>query len=199
MLVNSSSNKISFKKELVAKTSLCSKKEGEVPCSIYRLEEDIDKHYFFKINNFQDWDSADYFSFMAYSTSILNALCHDDKDFYVLENNDGDCLSCAQVSKSKNNYTLDIIETVPKYTNPYSKRNSSPIKYIGQTMVAFLAKLAQKNEKEYIRVISTIDTKPYYTDVCFFDEDPLVLYSRKFSELIEKNEENTNSKIELVI
>lgn len=195
MKIQFSSNNISFKKQFEANCSVLNKSRMPEPCFIFKLEPSCDEDYFCSIPNAQDWLDADYLDFLKYEIDRLHLLDDEENELYVMENKFGDCLAFCKISEAVESYTIEVLETAPAYTNKQFDKKVSPLKYIGETFVSFFAALAKNNNKKYIDVVPTSQTRSYYTDQCLFEMNGPTLNSSSFSKLIKKNEKHTNDKI----
>ena len=201
MKINSLSSFISFKKSLVANCSVLHECQGPLPCSIYRLSEREDSDYFELLPNKKDWENARYLNYLI---EDLNAL----SDFpyfsiYTLENKDGECLGYTEIAENTNDsYEILLLETAPKFISKNTK-NPKFYKYIGETLIAFLAKKSLKEKKSFLDVEPSVTAEQFYTHNCFFkkphnNDSPYFLKRSKYKKIISQNEEHTSSKIRFV-
>lgn len=187
---------ISFEKKLVA-TCTIQRNNKPASCNIYELDRNEDKDYFSKLEQKKDWEENTYLNEANYSL---------EEDFprekiYCLENKRKQCLGFAVVEKRYDEevYDLDLLETCL----PYSFRNKErTTKYVGETILSFIAKLAIKdNISKFCVPISSTFARKFYNN-CGFEKgkglDGLVLYDFYFDKLIEQNENHTKGKIELI-
>lgn len=140
-------NNLSFQKRLLAKSEVLSENKP-MPCNIFLLDPAEDFHYFNKMLMGGEWDDA----FLVLSTAD-DFHYYNDK-FYVMEDENENCLAYAAVSESlgKNGEIVSAInkfETVPKYTSLYKTRK---VKHIGKTMIDFLQKLKCEKQRKILSV-----------------------------------------------
>ena len=191
-------NYINFQKKLVA---YC--KVGQAPnsqkASIYKLEHPLDIGYYEKCARQDDnWTKSYYLEEIA----SYFELCGNSLSFYTMENEDGDTL-CVSVmdEKTLNENRLDYLETAPKLSSYNS--GGRKIKYIGETMLAFLVKLSKRDKLFFdIPDVAKRDkTKDFYFKLCGFhsnEMDGAYLNSYEFDAFVAQNEEHTNSQIEIL-
>lgn len=203
MKINFAQNNISFCKTLVATGAYLENGESE-PCSFYKLDKSEDSKLINEIANSDEWIDSQLMT--AYKS---NFDCEDWEidEFYIAENKDGECIAISQLydpciddKKGKGVY---ILETSPKLCSENKDRKT---KYIGETFLTFIAKLAW--QKGYaVDIPLAVDTAlPFYVDKCFFKKvgesdgeyTPVTLYSDDFFDLIHQNEEHTKTQIKFV-
>ena len=203
MKISNANTQISFSKQLVAQCCVLNNKGEQEPCSIYQLEKNIDKDYIVKSNNFFDWAGSNY----LYLLSM--ALQPDSKirlgDVYAIETKNSDFLGFCQIFddeiKNQDELFIGFLETVPTATQKPRKFNQK-YKYVGETMLAFLTKIAQKENKSSITASPILEAKKFYTRKCFFDKKSFYgvsLPSKNFNKLCEQNKSHTNSDIEILV
>lgn len=194
MKINNTQN-ISFQKKLVG---LGAVKQADVSKAVkfFRLDELSDIVDLKNAQKAQQWHGNYYLNDVVagnnYYIKNFSVFTMEDEaknllGFSILENND----SCT---------ILDIIETAPRLSCYREKR---PIKYIGESMMAFIATLSGKKDVKVIDIAQRPKTKKFYFSQCGFSKnlfnDGAVLKRRNFKRLINANEAHTGKKVELVI
>lgn len=202
MKISSLNKQISFSKTLVANCSVLNKNDGPIPCKIYSLNQQEDSDYFEKIPNASDWENAKYLCYLKVDLERFDDFVYKDYSIYALENEEGDCLGYSEISnKYLGTDEVTYLETVP--SQAYYNRRKSKLKYIGETLLSFMVKKAQKDSKDFVELYPSMASTMFYMKKCFFtpyDDDPDTFYLDKynFDKLIKNNEQNTNSSIELL-
>ena len=202
MQISRIDNNINFGKKLQAKATVLGRSGSPVPCKIFEIEPQKDKNYFAKVSRTADWDNGEFVDFLdedlRYATKDMSL------SLYSLETEDGQCIGIAEVSDNgKEKYQLDILETAPVYTND-GRHQTPEYRYIGETMLSFLTKLAIKNGKKAIRTEPADTAYEFYTDKCFFkktkNDDPehVRLKKEAFKKLLTQNSKHTKTEIELI-
>lgn len=120
------------------------------------------------------------------------------RSLYTLEN-DKEVLGCVEIKRKKDNMEVFLLEVAPAHSlyNPNRKT-----KYIGETLLSFLATLAQSENKDLI-IIDIADrekTKTFYQQCGFKNcgKDSAILSYNRLDNLISQNEIHTGAKIELI-
>ena len=120
-------------------------------------------------------------------------------DVFTMEDDAQNILGFSVLERSGPKTQLAIIETAPKLSCYQEKRS---IKYIGETMMAFIAKLSGNKDVVVTDIAQRPKTKNFYFSQCKFSKIPFsesaILKRRNFSKLIKKNEAHTGRKIELI-
>ena len=193
--LNLNSSNINFQKRLVANCSF--RKGGQtVPAKVYEFDSDDkdDIRYFNSLPMSNDWARNNFLIDVASDLQVGVG-----SRIYALEDENNRCLAVAEVEdRTKDSSDLVFIETAPSVAWEMYDRN---IKYVGETMLATLVKLAKKDKKKQFNVI---DPTPYalrfYLKYGFredvFSED-ITIKNSQFEDLIKTNETHT-SKIELI-
>ncbi len=195
MKINAINNSLSFKKKLEAKCCVL-KDSKPYSCKIYSLDAQKDSDYFMDYSRSLQWQKSIYWKDMDEELKYFT----DHEKFYVMEDKNNDCLGFIKVLAERKKLPKSVIffETNPQYASSNSNRN---IKYIGETLLAFVTKLAQKDESFMVNIsIPTSDSIPFYRDKCGFNSSQgtgLVLVSDNYKKLIEQNELHTGKKIRL--
>lgn len=187
-------NSVYFGKSLVASCKLPRKSGIPLPCKIYEINTTEDRDYFVKLTQKDIWRGGSYVWEMD---DEFNSEVWGQKT-YVMENKSGKCLGYIAVGTDFDDLNKDgiaYLETCPKYKSANSKRT---IKYIGETLLAFAVKIAQKNNMETVRIPVWASTaEDFYKENCGFKEDEYGLYlnSSEFQTFLSKNEAHTKSEI----
>ncbi len=184
---------LNFQKKLVASVR---KPNCAQNYNIYKLDKD-DKFYFYDIRPYWQ-DSLLFLDFIDAFDERYGAY-----DFYVLENDKKECLACAQTLDSSEGETeLICIESQPDVAY---KNKDRKVKYIGETMIAFLLKMSDKNNKKEFIVPHMLSTAaPFYIENCGFkmyDKSGFMASHKtneEYQKLISQNEAHTGAKIELI-
>ncbi|MBQ8475744.1 GNAT family N-acetyltransferase [bacterium] len=192
---------ISFQKQLVAKCSVL-KNSRPYKCNLYELDSNEDKDYFTDKKRMREWENAHYWycfirKFSSFSSIFGN---EDDNKIYALEHGNK-CLGVMEV-KEHTNCDLGVIylETNPKYRG----KGKKSVKYIGETMLSYLAKVAKGNDAEVFIYNSSESAYDFYISKCGFQEPKgefatIDLDKSGIDKLIKQNESHTGRKIELVV
>ena len=203
MKINSINNFISFKKQLVATGAYLSNGESR-PCFFYQLKGEEDKLYLENVLRTDEWQNVE-----LVDSLTDNMVNFSNDEFYSIEDSKGNCLGATEIYdetiEGMDTKSIHIIETCPKFSTKNEQRN---VKYIGESILAFIAKLCKNENKEMI-YIPNADTsaKPFYKDKCFFEEKtvadeygelPVFLMDEAFDDLITQNENHTQEQIEFV-
>ena len=198
MRINKNQNYIFFQKRLVANCKVGDSSNSQ-KASIYQLEYPIDKDYYEKCaRDDKNWDQSYYLEEISWDFNHYS----DENEFYVMENEDGDTLCVSVLNENMlDENRLEYLETAPKLSS-YNTGNRK-IKYIGETMLACMVKLTKdlKSIFDIPEVAQRDKTKDFYFKLCGFHPDDLqgaYLRSEEFDDFIARNEEHTNSTIEIV-
>ena len=198
MNVSHHNNLISFKKSLVAKTAVV--KDGKTKdCKIFVLDKEKDKDYFLKLVQTPEWRGSGF----IYRMHSLMFNPDAAEKFFVLEDNEENCLGYMQVHE-QDDYSykkVNYIETCPTYRNDKKK---SSVKYVGETLLSFMANLSKKFDTSVLVVSSPMErARKFYEEKCGFDYQDYgsfsieVLRSSRYDKLIKNNENHTKSKMVL--
>lgn len=185
------SNNINFQKTLSAKCSLKAKDKG-VRCSIYNLCDSDDRWYFKKLMHNESWKNAHYLE--AIDCDINDEALRED--IFVLEDEENNCLGFSEFKKYKNKIWLIFMESRPQDAFSSCLRN---IKYIGETMLAFVVSCAKKEGFDMVVVpMYTSDSKGFY-EKCQFKidsekEEGLAIKKDSYDKLLSQNQVHINSK-----
>lgn len=198
MKIKNITNPISFQKKLVA-TCTVQKDNHPLHCNIFELSKEDDEFYFEGIERKKEWATNRY---------LHEARCALEEDyvgterFYTIENKQRQCLGYAIIDRCRTPKSIDLelLETCL----PHSSRNEDRrIKYVGETLVSFLTKLAKNENLSELCVPLTAKTAKDFYRNCGFQEKGttgfFTLKNKDFNQLIEKNEFNTNGTIDFVV
>ena len=198
MQINTRISNISFQKKLAANCTVLKSNGRKEPCKIYKLNPNEDSDYFIKLQKKDYWKNANYLE------DIIEELPNIGKGFntnkiYSMENKNGDCIGFAELTNINDSIYIFTLETAPKYVN-YKKQ--SPLKYIGETLLTFVANLAKKSNKNNIKLCPVSDAIGFYSAKCHMDynnnEMICILPKEKFDTLISQNIVHTGSKINML-
>lgn len=200
MKITTINNNISFQKTLEAKAHIL--KDGEpMPCNIYSIDSD-DKNYF--IENLPGWENSKYYK---KASALASTLTQNNKrrreDIFVLEDEKEKCLGFVITSESSGKLkNIDFLEVIPKYAG---ENKDKGVKYIGETILAFLAKKIKKSNLSELFIFSADSSaKNFYTKKCGFDDEKHIIINtvylprEKFDKLIEQNAKHTKGEIEII-
>ncbi len=153
---------LNFQKRLVASATIQrNNKPQEV--KIFHLNEPNDNEILERALNTKEWMGTYYLPDL--NITFLNDF--EQNKYYVMEDKKGKLL-CASVvnERGKKKNKLEYIETAPRLSK-YNKGERSA-KFIGETMLAFIAKKGRKNKKELVipNVAQRPETKKFYFDQC---------------------------------
>lgn len=186
---------ISFSKKLVANCHIgtC---EDKHEAKIYQLDKESDYFLFRKVKDVGDWQNSFYF------LTLMCEFCSDYKksQYYVMEDEKGKAICFSKTTKAKKKTDLDYIETVPKLSaNSLSRK----IKYIGETMLAYLV-LESDSENKILNVPNVANrdrTKSFYYEQCGFKKNgkhAAYMPKESVKDFIEQNKMHTGSTIEII-
>lgn len=193
MKITNISNSLSFKKKLEA-TCHVLKDNHPYKCGIYSLNQREDADYFVDYNRSTQWKNSTYWINMDEELREF----YDHEKFYVMEDKDDNCLGFIKVRSvsKKLPRTVIFFETNPQYANGNKNRN---IKYVGETLLAFVTKLAKKEKSPVVNIsVPTGSSIPFYKDKCGFAIQKglgLILSTEDYKKFIEQNEAHTGKKI----
>lgn len=203
MKISNFSNNLSFGKTLAASCSVRTNTGDVEQCNIYELDKKDDKDYFLKLKNNPSWEDNKYLDIvnsLMFSTYIsLNIKS------YAMENSDGDCLGYVRAisdGREHEKKSITYIETCPEYSSNNKKRE---LKYIGQSLMAFIVGLAKKEDKDSVCIPSVAKgASKFYQKKCFFKKDKtstngLVLNNKYYDKFLKKHKKNTQSEIKFYI
>ncbi len=194
-----SSNKIAFQKKLAATCSI-----GQIGSSkkafIYELDKPEDRIELYKIYYDKKWQYNNYLN--EITEEYEKPRKNNQEKYFIIEDKDKSvlCISVLNTSDKEENI-LEYIETAP--TLSCYNRNSRPIKFIGETMIAFLAKLTKRERKNLfvLEIAPRPLTRKFYFEHCGFNPAPennAIMPNETLDTLISMNERHTGSKIEII-
>ena len=196
-------NQASFQKKLVA-TSRIGEGATRQKVRIYELDSFEDRADLDKLYATSTWDKSYYVEEIneefakKFTTSIAQ-----DSHFYLMENTKKEpiCVSVLNKAHKKKNQ-LDYLETAYAYSS-YGD-GTRRVRYIGETMLAFLVKMTKKEDKnfEVPDVAQREKTKNFYFKQCGFEkisDRVAYLKRKKFKGFIASNRSHTGSKIKISI
>jgi len=192
-------NNFAFEKKLVAKCKVGTG-ENRQKAKIYEIEYPQDITYLHKISLDEDWNGNFYID--QIEDDFENAPKKPNEHFYVMEDSKGNCLCISELDKANEKQnSLDFIETAP-FLSTYN-RNGNRIRYIGETMLAFLVKLTKNENKKrfFIPLVANRErTLNFYYVQCGFNRQGTTgsLVKKNYDKFIHSNEQHTNSSINLV-
>ena len=184
---------ISFQKKLVANCTVNGSGE-KVPCSIYQLE-DCDRDYFIKLIYKEGWE--DYY----YATIIDGDIRRNNVDkIYVLEDKKNNCLGFMKVdNRFSDKSFLEFIEVKPGYKASNTDRQ---IKYIGETMLNFLAQITKLSGRKSISVPHPDSSAVGFYKKCLFTptgkKREVIMPQEDIEKLDEQNYMHTGSRINFI-
>ena len=194
------SSDINFGKKLVATANVVkvfNGKEKSLPCSIYQLEREVDKDYFKTQPKY--WKRAAFLDSVEAEIATKHSKYRPIGDIYVVEDSKGKMLGYCEQDELYFQNALVLIETSPACL---SSKKDRKIKYVGETMLAFLVKMAKNQNKAAFAVDSVLDeARDFYSKKCGFEKDGIrtyILSEKQFDNFISQNENHTQGKIEFM-
>lgn len=225
MNINFSNYNLSFQKKLMANANVIKDNEP-CPVSIYKLDKKDDKNY---LKNLSEKDKNWQYSFYLdkiqkeFEHSLRLRLKNGSKlEFYTLEDKDQNCLGLVEVDNGKKE--KQNVAYLERFPADYQKHR---YKYIGETLLSFLAK-QQKAAKAPRKIVvdnAMIEAQEFYLkshfkymyDGCTYNQmylptfdcdeaaghntsvqDKMFLPKYNDDLLLESNKNHTGSEIELV-
>ena len=157
MKITQSDKSISFAKKLVA-TCTIQRNNKTAECNIFELNREEDRDYFYKQECKKDWEENTYLHEVGYALEEN----FPSERIFVLENKKKQCLGFALIELRNDSKAMDL--SLLETCQPYSYRNKDrKIKYVGENLITFLAKLAKKeNYEKFCIPISSIFAKNFY-------------------------------------
>lgn len=189
-------NNLCFQKTLKAKAYV-GDEHNRQEVNIYLLDDESDSVEFEKAEKNPIWYGNLYVNPMMCGYEVY----YDDANFYSMEDKDGQAICFCETADDKNILSLEHIETAPIFSSQF--QTNLRLKYIGETMLAFLAKCAKRANKNIeVRFVRfNENTENFYYNQCHFKnlgKRKAFLNKNKFDNLIEQNKIHTNSDIVLV-
>ena len=169
---------------------------GQEEVRIYHLDEVQDKKDLLKARKSPIWKGSYYLD----DTAVFADSYIKNYSVYSMENSSGDllCYSVVDNNRSKES-RLRLIETAPKYS--CYNRLQRNAKYIGETMMAFIAAQSGKKKFTIAEVANRQTTKDFYYKGCKFIPHKIhgaILPDCNLRKLIDKNANHTGKKIEVI-
>lgn len=201
-ICNFNSN-ISFAKTLAATCHVKTKSGDFEQCKIFELDKFSDKNYFQKLTKDQTWDGNSFIDTLNYLMQMPYSNYHERT--YAMENKNGECLGYIRTTMGydiEQDEKISHIETCPKHK---TKNKDREIKYIGQTLIAFLVGRAKKENRKGIYIESYLDeAKKFYEEKCNFKPISsrayeLTLSNKDYDSFLEEYKQNTKCKIKYYI
>lgn len=202
MNINSVKFNPSFQKKLVATSNILHYNKP-CPISIYKIERKEDSDYFINLQETPEWFLSTYLNHIESDfkkSNFIDFLKGKKFDFYSMEDKKGNCIGLIEIDNSKKKVqNIEYFETFP------SNRFYRDYQYIGETMLAFLAKLQQSKKKPKEIIVDTpmLDAQPFYKKAFmkYIDEmmtlDGMYLPKENEELLIKNNEKHTGTKIQM--
>lgn len=196
MRINNNLSTLPFLKILKASGAI-KDKDKITPVSIYQLDDNEDLIEIRNLKTKPNWQGNYYLDDVAiFGKNYLNR----GFDIHTIENDTGDILCYSLIDETQNHVDVILLETAPKLSRYNSNRD---VKYIGETMVAFLATFAKSKNKDLIvrGVADRRKTQDFYFSLCKFSrmgDENAVLKKRTVKKLVENNEKHTGKKVELI-
>lgn len=197
MKIESHKNNINFQKHLVANATIKSDNKQE-KVKIYQFDNSKDLQDLINAQKTKSWENNFYLN-----DSIIDfERFFGNFDYYTMENNNKDILCFSIVDNKRKKHTkLEYLETAPKLS--CYNASSRPFKYIGETMMAFLAHLAQKEDKDFLVdfVAERPKTQNFYFKQCGFKKDSSrngIIKNKDLGKLIKLNATHVGCEIDVV-
>lgn len=198
MKISVLNSNINFGKTLAASCFVKSSKGDNVACSIFKLNRNEDKDYFLNLKTNPDWTNGKYVSIN--NTLFLSPCASSSASLYVLEDEQGSCLGYLRTSSDENEQNMEqilFLETCPQFA---SRNKNRDIKYVGQSLIAFIVGLAQKKNRNSVYVPFVEHSANKFYRKCEFRKNKeynhgLVLQTNKFEKFINKYNKNVGNKI----
>ena len=195
MRIENLQQNIQFQKKLIANANVI-KNNLPYECQIFELEKGIDKDYFAKQG--QIWKKASYLDSIIEELQPQKHTFIENSQIYVIEDKKGRCLGYCQQDTSDSENEVAIIEVRPDLRYENEKRK---IKYVGETLIAFLTKLSARQKKSSLKINRPAkNANDFYIEKCGFKNDGKSPKLKKtgFNALIKQNEKRTKGTIDFV-
>ncbi len=192
-------NNIAFQKRLAARANVLSKDGNAKQVSIYELDEGNDVKYLENALFDEKWKNNYYLE----GATVFFDDDYKNVKYYTMED-DANNLLCYSIldEKNRSRNKLSCIETMPSQSS--YREGKRGLKYIGETMLAFLAKETKRQGKDLY--ISSIAKRPktvhFYFNQCRFNPCEKRNAKLGLSDLkafINQNEKHTKGKIHLIV
>ena len=197
MKIDNSYSNIAFEKTLKAKGAII-KNNNPSDVSIYLLDEKEDMESFKCLKKQKDWRGSYYLYDMA---QFGEYYFENGYDIYTLEDDKENVLAYSLTKRLPSKVKVSLLEVAPTYSRNNENRN---VKFIGETLVSFLAKTAKQEHKDlYVKdVANRTKTQDFYFSLCKFQragDDDAILRKKTIPKLLKSNENHTGKKIELIV
>lgn len=186
---------IAFQKKLVAKATIQKDYDSE-EVKIYHLDEEKDINDLKRASNQENW----------YGSFYIDEICDEGVYFinnytvYTMETKDKNVICYSVVDNNRKKETrLNFIETAPKLSC-YNKTKRG-FKYVGETMMAFIAKQGKKKDFVVGTVADREKTKGFYFKNCKFTPyktNGAILEQAKLDKFVKNNASHTGKEVELI-
>lgn len=196
MKINSINN-LPFQKYLTANCNVVQNNEPK-QANIYVLEQGTDDFYFYKHKWTDSWQEA-YYLDQINEDLVFNRNPNDV--FLVMEDEDENLLGYSEISEYNDSVVLDFIETAP---NSSIETVGRKIKYIGETMLAYIVSLCKLIGKD-LEIHSVADrytTRNFYYKNCGFEElsrKNAIMRKENFDKFLKHNKNHTGSDVEILV
>ncbi len=188
-------NNLSFQKKLLANAGYIKDGKSE-ECKIYALEKGIDDRYFSKFSE-DSWKDGWYYNL------IKDVWKYPSKTniFIVAEDENKNCLGVSLVDGSlPDKNFLNCLEVNPECAKANKGRTS---KYIGETLLAAIAKYTYESGKEMLDVPSPVSSAyDFYESKCGFRltrHGEFAINGSQIERLVRQNEEHTGKRLEVFV
>lgn len=191
---------LSFQKKLVAKCKIGNAGQNQ-KVSIYELDKKKDIMELHKAYLSSLWD--DNFYLEEYTDEFEKPDKNPEDKFYIIKDEAGDVICISLLNKQNpSENAIEYIETAPK-VSCYNNIDR-PIKFIGETMLAFLAKMTRKEGKNLsIKEIADRPlTKNFYFKHCHFTprgDNDAIMPNDRLKDLENMNKQHTGKKVKILV
>ena len=192
-------NSIFFQKKYVA-DCVVGDTNSRQKARIFELNSKDDLFALHKMHYKENWQGSYYLKEITEEFEEYLDKDTDDK-YYSLETPEGDVLCLSVLNKrDKTNY-LEYIETAPKISC-YNRENRA-MRFIGETMIAFLAKLTRLEGKNLVikDIADRKLTQNFYFNHCHFtpvSANNAIMENERLTNLERLNENHTGSTIDIL-
>ena len=208
MKLQNISNSMHFQKTLKADCKVLNSSTKEpVNCKIWELDKEEDKDYFKNLEKDQNWQDA---IFLKNQVEDFDKwLSETDRHYYTIEDENEKCLGYTLTENEDDECKIIFLETATSFKNDIPKERGKRYKYIGETLLSFVAKKTQEAGGKEISLRSMPTAISFYEEKCGFKRKRLILEvpslphfemvldKSKFDSLINQNETHTTSKINI--
>ncbi len=180
-------NLIPFEKQLKAACAVL-KNGVSKECKIYRISYEEDKDYYKKEETINDWEDCGLWE--THRLWFEKNLLKDDT--YVLES-ENKPIGITHVITKNGKKSINTLAKCPK-------SDERGYKYIGETLVAYLARLCKQTGKTTLIVPHWFKSaEKFYVNKCGFKnvDNCLCLDEEGLDKLISQNESHTGKKLEI--